>query len=36
MQDLLDGYNLSYSYSCQYTNETGDSIDCNDIIVDET
>lgn len=36
MQELVDGYNLSYSYSCSFLNETGGSHDCSEILIDQT
>jgi hypothetical protein len=36
MQELVDGYNLSYTYTCSYLNQTGGASDCSDILIDRT
>jgi hypothetical protein len=36
MQDLIDGYNLSYSFNCSYINLDGDLSSCNVGIDDNT
>lgn len=36
MQEIVDGYNLSYTYTCSYRNETGGAEDCSEILVDQT
>lgn len=36
MQDLMDGYNLTYSFNCTYINLDGELSNCGDGIYDYT
>lgn len=36
MQELVDGYNLTFNFSCSYLDENGNSMDCSAGVDDET
>ena len=36
MQELIDGYNLKFNFSCAYKNLTGSILDCTSGITDQT
>jgi hypothetical protein len=36
MQEIVDGYNLNYTFSCSFKNLSGESIPCDNGITDST